>query len=118
MMGRLGATIGLMALIHGGALLQATEPAIAGDRGPVCREPSLVDEITPQVRDQDYYGEVDARLVTETTTSQPNTVRCQVCVLSAPYAMTPLGDRPIKQCLRHDFEIRILSGGFVVRDLE
>ncbi len=47
-----------------------------------------------------------------------NVVRCQVCVQSAPYDMTQFGDRPIRQCLAHGFEVRIVPAGFVVRDLQ
>jgi hypothetical protein len=88
------------------------------DRGPVCRLPSVVDEMTREVRDHDYYSEIDPRLVTETLTPDPNVVRCQVCVQSAPYDTTRAGDRPIRQCLEHGFEVRILQSGFVVRDLK
>jgi hypothetical protein len=106
--------LGLMVVL---SLLAATAPAMAGNRGPVCREPSVVDEMTRQIRDRDYYSKVDPRLVTETPTDTPNLVRCQVCVQSAPYAMTGLGERPIRQCLEHGFDVQILRDGFVVRDL-
>ena len=95
----------------------AAEPAIAGARGPVCRQDSVVDEMTRQIISRDYYGEVDPNLVTETPTGTMNVVRCQVCVQFAPYDTTRFGDRPIRQCLEHGFEVRILSSGFVVRDL-
>jgi hypothetical protein len=93
-------------------------PTLAGGRGPVCREPSVVDEITREIRDRSYYGEVDPKLVTEAPTTVPNVVRCQVCVLSAPYLMTRFGDEPVGQCLEHGFEVQILHSGFVVRDLK
>jgi hypothetical protein len=92
-------------------------PAIAGERGPVCREPSVVDEMTRQIRDHNYYSLVNPRLVTETPTVDANLVRCQVCVQSAPYDTIRFGDRPIRQCLYHGFDVQILSNGFVVRDL-
>jgi hypothetical protein len=95
----------------------AMGPADAGERGPVCRETSVVDEMTRQVRDHNYYGKVDPKLVTETPTGNPNLVRCQVCVQSAPYYTARFGDQPIRQCLAHGFEVRILRSGFVVRDL-
>jgi hypothetical protein len=92
-------------------------PTVAGERGPVCRETSVVDEMTREVRDQNYYGNVDPKLVTETPTGNPNVVLCQVCVQSAPYDTTRFGDQTIRQCLAHGFEVRILRSGFVVRDL-
>jgi hypothetical protein len=94
-----------------------TAPAIAGGRGPVCREPSVVDEMSREIRDQDYYTYVNPELVTETPTADPGVVRCQVCVQFAPYDATRPGDGRIRQCLAHGFEIRILHGGFVVHDL-
>jgi hypothetical protein len=96
----------------------AAEPAMAGERGPVCREPSVIDEMTREVRDHAYYSRIDAKLVTETQTADPNLVQCQVCVLSAPYDTTEFGDRPIRQCVEHRFEIQIVPSGFVVHDLK
>lgn len=93
-------------------------PAMAGERGPVCREPSVVDEMTREIRDHNYYSLVNPRLVTETPTAQANLVRCQVCVQSAPYDTIRFGDQPIRQCLEHPFDVQILSNGFVVRDLK
>jgi hypothetical protein len=93
-------------------------PAIAGERGPVCRQPSVVDEMTREVTDRNYYARVDAWLVTETPTPDPAVVLCQVCVQSAPYDTTRFGDQPIRQCLAHGFEVRIMQGGFIVRDLK
>ena len=91
--------------------------AAAAERGPVCREATVVDEMTREVRTRNYYGTVDPRLVTELPTADPGLVRCQVCVQSAPYNTLRFGDRPIAQCLPHNFEVRILTGGFVVQDL-
>jgi hypothetical protein len=93
------------------------QPVEARERGPVCREPSVVDEMTRQIRLEDYYTRVDPTLVTEQITAEANVVRCQVCVQAAPYDMTRFGDRPIRQCFAHDFEVRIVPAGFVVRDL-
>lgn len=103
----------VMVLLH----VCAVWPAVAGICQSVCREPSVVDEMTREIRDYDYYSEINPKLVTETPTADPNVVRCQVCVQSAPYSMTRFGDQPIRQCLAHGFEIQILRGGFVVRDL-
>jgi hypothetical protein len=96
----------------------AAGPAMALDRGPVCREPSVIDEMTREIRDHNYYSEIDAKLVTETQTADLNLVRCQVCVLSAPYDTTSFGERPIRQCVEHRFEVQILPSGFVVHDMK
>jgi hypothetical protein len=93
------------------------QSARAGDRGPVCREPTVVDEMTREIRAQNYYAEVDPRLVTEQPTIDQRVVRCQVCVLLAPYDTLRFGDRPMRRCEAHGFEILILSAGFVVRDV-
>jgi hypothetical protein len=95
----------------------AAAPAMAGDRGPVCQERSVVDEITREIRDRDYYSRVNPELVTEAPTQDPTVVRCQVCVQPAPYEMTRFGGQPIARCLEHGFEVRILHSGFVVQDL-
>jgi hypothetical protein len=97
--------------------LGATQPARAAERGPACREASVVDEMTRQIGAQSYYAQVDPRLVTEQPTIDSNVVRCQVCVQLTPYYMARFGDRPIRQCVAHGFEILILPDGFVVRDL-
>jgi hypothetical protein len=95
----------------------AIAPAAATERGPVCREVSVVDEMARQVRLWNYYGRVESRLVTEQSTADPRVVRCQVCVLSSPYDTTVAGQRRIDQCLPRWFEVRIVAHGFVVRDL-
>ena len=92
----------------------STAPALAGERGPVCRERSVVDEITREVRAGDYYGQVDPRLVTEQPTTDPRVVRCQVCVQTAPYDTIRFGDHPIEQCVARRFEIEIVPRDFVV----
>lgn len=102
----------LLLLAAGGA-----GPALAGERGPVCRETSVVDEITREVRAVDYYGNVDPRLVTEQPTSDPRVVRCQVCVLFAPYDTIRFGNRPIARCVARDFDVQIVTYGFVVHAL-
>jgi hypothetical protein len=107
--------LGVVAVL--GAVVMA-QPAAARERGPVCREPSVVDEMTRQIRLTNYYSFVNPRLVTEQATRTDNVVRCDVCVQSAPYDMTQFGDRPIRQCLAHGFEVRIVPAGFVVRDLQ
>ncbi len=98
-------------------LFGAAKPALAGQRGPACREPSVIDEITREVRERNYYSRISPRLVTETPTADPRVVRCQVCVEQAPYTPTRSGDRPVRQCVPHDFAVRILPNGFVVSDL-
>ena len=97
--------------------LLAACPALAGGRGPICREPSVVDEISREVRAGNYYADVDPRLVTEQPTLDPRVVRCDVCVLAAPYGTIRFGDRPIGRCLAHGFEVQTLVNGFVVRAL-
>ena len=99
------------------ALIVTAQPVLALDRGPVCREPTVVDEMTREIRTQQYYSQVDPALVTEQPTATSNVVRCQVCVQFAPFNMTRFGERPIRQCLAHEFEVRIVQSGFVVRDL-
>jgi hypothetical protein len=96
----------------------AALPARAGYRDLVCRQPSVVDEMTREIRDHDYYSEVNPSLVTETPTADSNLVLCQVCVQLTPYDTLRFGDQPIRRCLAHGFEVQILCNGFVVRDLK
>jgi hypothetical protein len=98
-------------------LTSAATPAFSGDRDPVCREASVVDEIAREIKSSNYYTYVDPRLVTEQPTADPRIVRCQVCVQSAPYDMLRFRDRPIRQCVRRDFDVQILSNGYVVQNL-
>jgi hypothetical protein len=100
------------------AAIALAAPAVAHERGPVCREPSVVDEMTREVRAQAYYTDVNPALVTEQPTADANVVRCQVCVQSTPYETLRYGDQPIRACLAHGFEVRIVPAGFVVRDLQ
>lgn len=95
----------------------ASRPAMGTEHGPVCREPSVVEEIAREVRTRSYFGEVDPRLVTEMPTADPTLVRCDVCVQSAPYNTTRSGDQPVPRCVPRGFEVKILPGGFVVRAL-
>jgi hypothetical protein len=95
-------------------LLLGAYPALGAERGPVCREPSVVDEISREVRASDYYADVDPRLVTERSTTDPRVVRCDVCVLSEPYDTIRFGDRPIGRCVGRGFDVLILTNGFVV----
>jgi hypothetical protein len=90
---------------------------MAREVGPACREASVVDEMTRDIRARDYYSNVNPMLVTEQPTAEPNIVHCQVCVQDAPYETTRYGDQPVRQCRPHTFEVRILRAGFVVRDL-
>jgi hypothetical protein len=97
--------------------LLAILPSAAFAGGPVCRDGAVVDEMAREIRAQDYYTRITNDLVTETPTGRPNVVRCQVCVLAAPYDTLRFGDRPVRRCEAHAFEVRILEAGFVVRDL-
>jgi hypothetical protein len=98
-------------------LTNAITPALSGNIGPVCREPSVVDEMAREIKSAYYYTHVDPRLVTEQPTADPRIVHCQVCVQATPYDMLRFRDRPIQQCTRRDFDVQILSNGFVVQHL-
>ncbi len=97
--------------------LLSISPAFGIERGPVCREPSVVDEITREVQSRNYYADIDRALVTERPTTDPRILRCDVCVLSAPYDTIRFGDRPVARCTAQGFEVRTLTNGFVVRAL-
>ena len=73
--------------------------------------------MTREIVETNYYGRIDPRLVTEQATPDPAIVLCQVCVQTTPYDMLRFGDQPVRQCRFRGFEFRILTNGFVVRDL-
>jgi hypothetical protein len=98
------------------AMTFVSGPALALEPGPVCREPSVVDEMAREIRAKNYYTYVDPRLVTEQQTPAGNVVRCQVCVLATPYNQTTANDQPVRQCEPHGFDVRILPSGFLVTD--
>jgi hypothetical protein len=95
-------------------LLLAATPALAYERGPACREPTVVDEMTREIRAENYYADVDPRLVTEQPTRDTRVVRCDVCVLYAPYNTIRFGDQPIARCVARGFDVLMLTNGFVV----
>jgi hypothetical protein len=99
------------------AALAVPASTLAAERGPVCRAYTVVDEITREITARDYYANIDPRLITEQATSAPNLVRCNVCILQTPYEMTRFGQQPIRRCIAHTFDVRIVPNGFVVRDL-
>lgn len=92
----------------------AAGQAVAAERGPVCREASVVDEISREVRASDYYATVDPALVTEQPTADPLVVHCDVCVALAPYNTVRYGDRPVPRCVARGFSVQIVTRGFVV----
>ena len=106
------ASMAIMAFIFTGSATHL----LANEGGPVCRQQSVVTEMTRQIRVASYYSKVDPRLVTEQPTVNPRIVRCQVCVEYAPYDTIRFGDRPVGQCLAHGFEVEIFPAGFVVYD--
>jgi hypothetical protein len=83
--------------------------ALAGDRDPGCLQPSVVVEMTREIRDHDYYGKIDPARVTETPTDSTNMVWCLVCVQSAPYDTIRFGEQPIRECREHGFRVAALS---------
>ena len=95
---------------------ESPAPLLVRDRDPVCREVSVVEEMTRQIKAAEYYSQVDPRLVTEQPTADPHVVRCGVCVELAPYNTLRFGDQPIRQCRMHMFEVEIYPAGFLVRD--
>ena len=83
-------------------------------QGPVCLERSVVEEISREIRLRDYYARVDPQLVAEFPTGDPAIVVCQVCVLLAPYDSSRLGTNPIGRCQPRNFDVRIVTNGFIV----
>jgi hypothetical protein len=97
--------------------LVAAPQAEAGERGPICRVPEVLDVMTREIRRRDYYAFIDARLIDEVPEPAPNTVWCGVTVRTISYDARIAPDFPLRKCERHIFRVRALLNGYVVRYL-
>jgi hypothetical protein len=91
--------------------------ASAGERGPVCRVPSVVDVMTREIRKRDYYARIEPRLIEEIPESARNTVWCGVTVWTLSYDARIGDGLPLGRCEQHAFRVQAVSNGFVVRYL-
>jgi hypothetical protein len=94
-----------------------TQHALAASPGPVCREPTVLDQMSLQLRQRAYYVRVEPDLVWEEPTTARNVIRCGVCVAVALYDTPRYGDQPVAACEAHAFDVQTLLNGFVVRYL-
>jgi hypothetical protein len=108
---RFGIFVGLL-------LFLAPAPhAWAGEHQPICRVPSVLDQMALELRKRDYYGRIEPHLVEEVPEVAGTTVWCGVVVWTLSYDARVADGLPLGRCELHAFRVRALSNGFVVRYL-
>jgi hypothetical protein len=85
---------------------------------PVCRQPTVVDVMTRELRARWYYAWLDPVLIQETPTVDGELFHCGVCVKIGMYATGQVGDPPVARCEPHAFSVQTVRNGFVVRYLQ
>lgn len=101
----------LLALV---LFLAPVPDANAGNQGPICRVPSVVDVMARELHKRDYYAQIVPRLIDEAPESARNTVWCGVTVSTQTYDARSADGFPLKRCEQHAFRVKALSNGFVV----
>ena len=91
--------------------------ALAGELGPICRAPSVLDVMAREVRKRDFYARIEPRLIDEVPDTAPNTVWCGVTVWTLSYDARTADGLPLGRCEQHAFRVQALLNGFVVRYL-
>jgi hypothetical protein len=105
------------ALIVPVLLLAQTSVAVAGQQRPICIVPSVLDAMSREIRQRDYYARIEPRLMAEQPASPPNTVWCAVSVSTLSYNTYRADGVPLWRCEQYMFSVRALSEGFVVHFL-
>jgi hypothetical protein len=107
-----------VALLFMGALMLAPGAfAWAGQPQPVCRVSEVLDVISLELHKREIYIRIDPDLVWQQPTADRTVVRCGVCALVATYDMPSFGERPLRTCEQHAFDVRALPNGFIVQFL-
>lgn len=88
--------------------------AVAGELGPICRVPSVLDVMAREVHKRDYYARIVPRLINEVPDTAPNTVWCGVTVWTLSYDARIADGHPLGRCEQHAFRVQALLNGFVV----
>jgi hypothetical protein len=84
-------------------------------QGPVCRRQEVLDLVGNVLRPRAHYAHLDPDSVAEEPTTEPDVVHCRFC-LTVPYYDTPVaGKVPLARCEPHEFDVRTLARGLVVR---
>ena len=107
-------SVGMMLGVTVATLSAGASAGEARRPGPICRTPSVLDEMAREVRLQDHYARIEPRLVDEYPGVAPNTVLCGVAVHTLRYD-DPYGrDWPLWICMAHQFRVRAVLSGYVV----
>jgi hypothetical protein len=89
--------------------------ARAGDLGSICRAPSVIDVMTRELRRRDPYMRIEPRLVAEYPSVVPNIVLCAVLGQTLRYDAARNDGVPVRYSALHEFTVRAVLDGYVVR---
>lgn len=85
---------------------------------PVCRLESVVDVMAQQVRARWHYAWISPALIQEAPSPIDAVVRCRTCVDIGQYDTGRYGDQLVGRCEPHEFSVRAVRNGYVVRYLQ
>lgn len=88
--------------------------ARAGEPGPVCRVPSVIDVMTHELRRRDPYVRIIPKWIAEYPSATPNVVLCGVAALTWRYDASRSGMVPLRYSTLHAFSVRVVMDGYVV----
>ncbi len=106
----LGAVSLLLLLLFAGFAPHAR----AGKPGPICREPSVIDVMTRELRRRDPYVRVERRLIAEYPSVTPDVVLCGVLAQTLRYDASRSDGVPLRYSALHEFRVRAVLDGYVV----
>jgi hypothetical protein len=105
-----GAVSLLMTLLFAGLATHAR----AGEPGPICRIPSVIDVMTHELRRRDPYVRIIPHWIAEYPSPTPNVVLCGVAALTWRYDASRNGGVPLRYSTLHEFSVRAVLDGYVV----
>lgn len=86
----------------------------AGERGPICRVPSVVDVMRHELRRRDPYVRIRPRLIAEFPSFAPNVVLCRVAAETLRYDASRSDGVPLRYTTLQEFRVRAVLNGYVV----
>ncbi len=89
--------------------------ARAGGPGPICRVPSVIDVMTRELRRRDPYVRIEPGLIAEYPSVAPNIVLCGVLAQTLRYDASRSDRIPVRYSALHQFTVRAVLDGYVVR---
>lgn len=90
-------------------------PVRAGDSGPICRVPSVVDVMRRELHRRDHYAHIERQWIKEYPGLSLNVVLCGVSALTLRYDAASSDDVPLRYVTSHEFRVLALPDGYVVK---